>query len=67
MPNRHAKALVSAAPWVTRLQVADSAAKEHEEKAKPSSVAGPSCGGKPEPSRLAPPARDEHMGGREIA
>ncbi len=48
-----ASALVSAAPLVNRLRVADRAAKEQEEEAKPSSMARPSCGGEPAPSRLA--------------
>ncbi len=54
----NASALMSAAPFVNRLRVADNAANEHEEDAKPSSIASPICLGEPEPSRLAASPRE---------
>ena len=56
--NMKASALVRAAPFVNRLRVADRAANEQEEEAKPSSMASPSCGGVPEPSRFAASRRE---------
>jgi hypothetical protein len=47
--NMKASALVSAAPLVNRLRVAERAANEHDDEAKPRTMATPNWRGDPSP------------------